>query len=301
MDPEQQNAFRQWLQDSQRQTARTAEAYLRDVDRFLVWSEATDGQPFSWPPGPSGTRAMGQELRDYRAYLKGVRQVKPATVNRKLAALARWVAWGQETGRLLGPPMEKLPWEKLPVLAPKALEAAQLNRLLRETRRRGSARDFAIVQLLAQTGLRVGELAALTLGDVKLGERSGQVTVRRGKGDRYREVPVNADARQALREYLAERPIAKSEALWVSQRGGALTANAIWRIVTKYAQFARVAVSPHGLRHTFCTRLLREQGADLVAVATLAGHSVATTARYTQPSRATLAQLTEDLSRSDWG
>jgi integrase/recombinase XerC len=132
---------------------------------------------------------------------------------------------------------------------------------------------------------------------VKIGERSGQVTVRRGKGDRYREVPVNADARQALREYLAERPTAKSEALWVSQRGGGLTANAIWRIVTKYSQLARVAVSPHGLRHTFCTRLLREQGADLVAVATLAGHSVVMTARYTQPSRATLAELTEGLGR----
>ena len=298
MDPEQRNAFRQWLQESQRQTARTAEAYLRDVQRFLAWSEATNGQPFTWPPGPNGTRAMGQELRDYRAYLKGVRQVKPATVNRKLAALARWVAWGQESGRLWGPPMEKLLWEKLPVLAPKALEPAELNRLLRETRRRGSARDLAIVQLLAQTGLRVGELAALQLGDVKLGERSGQVTVRRGKGDRYREVPLNADARQALREYLAERPETGTGALWVSQRGGALTANAIWRVVVKYAQFARVVVSPHGLRHTFCTRLLREQGADLVAVATLAGHSVATTARYTRPSAVALQQLTEGLSRA---
>ncbi len=108
---------------------------------------------------------------------------------------------------------------------------------------------------------------------------------------------MNAAARQALQEYLAERPATKSEALWISQRGGALTANAIWRVVTKYAQFARVTVSPHGLRHTFCTRLLREQGADLVAVATLAGHSVATTARYTRPSRAALDQLTEGLCR----
>ena len=298
MDQEQQDAFQQWLRDSQRQNASTVAVYQRDVRHFLQWSEATVGQPFTWPPGPNGTRAMGQELRDYRAYLKGVRQVKPATVNRKLAGLARWVAWGQESGRLLGPPMAKLPWEKLPVRAPKALEPAELNRLLRETRRRASARDIALVQLLAQTGLRVGELAALALGDVKIGERSGQVTVRRGKGDRYREVPMNTDARQALKEYLAERPETGKTALWVSQRGGALTPNAIWRVVTRYAQFARVAVSPHGLRHTFCTRLLREQGADLVAVATLAGHSVATTARYTRPSAVTLAQLTEGLSQS---
>jgi integrase/recombinase XerC len=195
MDQEQLTAFRDWLEESQRQTVRTAEGYLRDVQRFLAWSEETYGQPFTWPPGPNGTRAMGQELRDFRAYLKGTRQVKPATVNRKLAALARFVAWGQQAGRLLGPPMDKLPWEKLPVLAPRALEAPELNRLLRETRGRGSARDVAIVHLLVQTGLRVGELAALQLGDVKLGERSGQVTVRRGKGDRYREVPLNADAR----------------------------------------------------------------------------------------------------------
>src|SRR3954451_12120756 len=149
MDPEQWDAFQQWLGESQRQSAGTTTVYLRDVRHFLQWSEAAYGQPFTWPPGPNGTRAMGQELRDYRAYLKGVRQVKPATVNRKLAGLARWVAWGQESGRLLGPPMEKLPWEKLPVLAPKALEPAELNRLLRETRRRGSARALAIAQRLA--------------------------------------------------------------------------------------------------------------------------------------------------------
>lgn len=300
-------AFGEWLLTAQHQSAHTVTCYRRDVRFFLQWSEETYGQPFAWPPGPNGTRALEHELHDYRAYLKGTRQAKPATVNRKLAALSRFTAWGQRTGRLQGPPMEKLPWEPLPALAPKALETVELNRLLRETRRHGSARDLAIVELLAQTGLRAGEAAALALADVTLGERSGQVIVRRGKGDRYREVPLNADARRALADYLAQRSEGASEggtraaghgaALFVGQRG-ALSANAIWRVVTKYARLARVEVSPHGLRHTFCTRLLREQGADLVAVATLAGHqSVATTVRYTRPSRQHLQQLTEGLSR----
>jgi integrase/recombinase XerC len=297
MDLEEVEAFGQWLLTAQHQSPGTVACYVRDVRFFLQWSAASYGQPFAWPPGPQGTRALEHEIHDYRAYLKGPRQAKPATVNRKLAALSRFAAWGQRTGRLQGPPMEKLPWETLPALAPKALATVELNRLLRETRRHGSARDLALVELLAQTGLRAGEVAALELPDVTIGERSGQVVVRRGKGDRYREVPLNADARRALADYLAQRPDGATPALFVGQRGP-LSANAIWRVVTKYAQLARVEVSPHGLRHTFCTRLLREQGADLVAVATLAGHqSVATTVRYTRPSRLHLQQLTEGLSR----
>ena len=289
--------FRRWITDDQRKSARTAAAYVSDLRLFLQWAAETYGQPFNWPPGPKGTEALEQDLLDYRVYLKGPQQAKPATINRKLAALSRFVEWGQRTQGLQGPPLRKLPWEQLAPLAPRALDSKDLNRLLRETRRLGSVRDVAIVQMLAQTGLRAGELAALRLEDVELGKRGGQITVRQGKNSRYREIPLNADVRRALREYLEERPNARTDAVFVSQRGGPISANVVWRVVSKYAQMARLDVSPHILRHTFCTRLLREQGADLVSVATLAGHSIATTVRYTQPSRDTLRELTEGLAK----
>src|SRR5258708_6585369 len=153
MDPEEREAFGQWLLTAQHQSPGTVACYVRDVRFFLQWRQESYGQPFACPPGPQGARALEHEIHEYRAYLKGPRQASPAPVNRKRAALSRFAAWGQRTGRLQGPPMEKLPWETLPALAPKALATVELNRLLREPRRHGSARDLALVELLAQTGL----------------------------------------------------------------------------------------------------------------------------------------------------
>jgi site-specific recombinase XerD len=117
--------------------------------------------------------------------------------------------------------------------------------------------------LLSNTGLRVGELAQLTLGDIELSLRKGLVTVRSGKRVKYRQVPLNVDARRALEEYLPVRPSGEGECLFIGQRGGGLTPPAIWRVVKRYGKHAGLAISPHTLRHTFGTRLARSKDVDL--------------------------------------
>ncbi len=129
-------------------------------------------------------------------------RAKPASVNLALAAVDhfyRFVGLGPANTRR----------EQLPQAAPRALDVDQTRRLLRAAERTatgpGGVRDRAIVTVLLFTGLRIAELVALDTGDLSISARKGQLTVRRGKGERYRQVPVNAEARTVLDTWLAAR------------------------------------------------------------------------------------------------
>jgi len=141
----------------------------------------------------------------------------------------------------------------------------------------------------------VGELTALALDDLALSDRAGQLTVRSGKGGKYREVPLNAEARRALRDYLQARPMVEASLLFMGQRG-ALTSSAVRKIVEKYGRKAGVeTVTPHVLRHS-CARALLDAGVDLVAVAALLGHEdLKTTVIYTKPSARDLERAVEKI------
>jgi site-specific recombinase XerD len=181
------------------------------------------------------------------------------------------------------------------------LRRADLNRLTREAERdalagRGDGkRNLAVIQTLRHTGIRVGELVALALEDLTITERAGQLTVRSGKGGKFRQVPLNAEARRALREYLDVRPTVVTDRVFVGQRGP-LSENAVRRIVDKYARRAGLEdVTPHALRHSFGRHALAA-GVDLVTVATLLGHEdLKTTAIYTRPSQADLVRAVDRL------
>jgi integrase/recombinase XerC len=143
-----------------------------------------------------------------------------------------------------------------------------------------SVRDRALLELLYSTGMRVSEVAGLTVADV-----AGDLVTITGKGDRQRVVPVGRPARRALDRWLAEgRPqLSKPDAggaLFVGVRGGSLDQRGIRRILDQ-----RMASFPHALRHSFATHLL-EGGADLRTVQELLGHvDLATTQIYTSVTR----------------
>jgi site-specific recombinase XerD len=159
-------------------------------------------------------------------------------------------------------------------------------RLLRIAER-AKARDRAVVVVLLYTGLRLAELIALDVDDVKTSARKGLVVVRSGKGDAYREVPLNALVRQVLDEWLAERKTRAAEgerAAFVGRSGRRLSKRSVDDVVRGLGKDAGVQLSAHILRHTFLTRMVR-QGSDLVLVAELAGHRrLETTRRYSLPS-----------------
>jgi site-specific recombinase XerD len=180
-------------------------------------------------------------------------------------------------------------------------------------------RDHAILQLLVQTGMRIGECAALCYGDISFGEKRGQVLIQAGKGNKARSVPLNGSTRQAVAEYsaplLGVEPTLKNVALawpkasvgqgpvplWRSQRG-AMTINGMERMITElvktYTQrdLVPTATTTHSLRHTFATRYLATHPHDYVGLARLLGHSsLEATKIYVQPTENELAQRVERL------
>jgi site-specific recombinase XerD len=205
-----------WLDFLQRQgkSRHTLHAYRQGVAHFSRWYQTTYGANFA------PHEVMPRDVRDWKAYQQTEEQAAPATVNQRLVALTRFFRWVRSQGLCHENPAEDVSNIRLAPRQPKALANVHLRRLLRAAR--GDVRDYAMLELLVGTGLRVGELLALKVGDVEVGERSGKVTVRRGKHENFREIPLTVDVRKALSSYLDEVHPDKSNLqapLWVGPRG----------------------------------------------------------------------------------
>jgi len=284
----------------------TAEAYVRDVRLFARWFEEHTGEEME--PAlvtPLDVRAYSDHLLEGGS--------SPSTCARKLAALSAFFRWAREEGLVEFDPTAGIRRPRRVALAPKWLTKAEKRALLREVQREvqlaelkagGDAsqtclwrarRDRAVIVLLLNTGLRVGELTSLSLSDVVIGPRGGRIKVW-GKGLKEREVPLNAEARRALADWLEVRPKGEVEALFVTQQGTPLSPRSVQGIVGKYARRAGLeGVTAHTLRHTFGKGLV-DGGVSLDRVAMLLGHSSINTTRiYTTPSQADLAEAVERL------
>jgi integrase/recombinase XerC len=294
-----QQAFRRWLERHDR-SKHTIRAYVSDLRQFRTWFEAQTSEVFTLQA------VTVYDLQDWRAHLKA--KWKPATVNRKLAALSTCFTWAQEVLALDHDPTKHVNGLRQQRTAPQALSERELKRLLRKVRTEGTKRDIALLELLAATGLRVSEVAELRVGDLELQPRSGWVTVREGKGRKRRRVPVHARARRALRVYFVERDLLtdvdatvdeapETTPVFLSRTGERLSAYAIWYTVKKYARLAKIAgVTPHTFRHTVATRMVRNPEIDMVTAATFLGHTrLETTARYSQPNEDNLSTAAEEL------
>jgi len=268
-------AFAGWL-ERQPLAANTRRTYRVQVAQFctyLATSPHDAGDPLH------EQHAATYAVRDYRTWLKTVRKARPSSVNLTLAALDHFY-------RFLGLDRPDVTREGLPQAAPRGLEEKEQVALLRAIERCSSARDRAIAHLLFYTGLRIGECAALNLDDITLSARKGMVIVRSGKGDAYREIPLNADVRQSLEAYIKGRRAqgGTEPALFVNLHGQRLSTRAIDLIIRGFGREAGVTLSAHTLRHTCLTALVRN-GNDLVLVAEIAGHRrLETTRRYSLPS-----------------
>jgi site-specific recombinase XerD len=263
-----------------------------DVRHFLAWRASQ--------PGDFALERLGPyDLIAYRQHLLAA-GCRPATINRRLAALRRLCRWANAVGTLRDDAARDFrPVRTVRNRQPAGLTDTEAHALLRAAGASShglAQRNYALVQLMLQAGLRVGEVAALRVGDVTLHERSGSVRIRHGKGPKAREVPLNATARRALAERGAP---AAAEPLFLSSRAGAMPVRSIQATIASIAQRARiqrVAVSAHSLRHTFALAYLRDNPGKLVELAGLLGHdSLDTTAVYTRPSGDDLAA---DLERS---
>ncbi len=267
-------AYRAWLA-RQSLATRSQQAYAAQVARFLSWLVSSE----------HGARALSDlhvrdwAVRDYKRHVKSDARWAPSSVNQALAAIDNFY-------RSLGAGRPEVPREDLPQLAPRALAEDEQRRFLRAVEASSSPRDRAIATVFFYTALRLSELADLELVDVSVTARRGMVRVRAGKGDTYREVPLNSACRKALDEWSQARSTGEVEALWLSRQGTRMSSRAIDLVIRRLAKDAGLELSAHTLRHTAVTNLIRS-GADIVLVAEIAGHRrLDTTRRYSLPSAA---------------
>jgi site-specific recombinase XerD len=285
----------------------TLRSYRTGLEAYASWLSA----------GGHDWRQPGRPV--LRAYLASLSEGHGRrTVGQRLAAMRSFYRYATREGLAPGNPLMAMATPRQPRRLPAVLTIAQTEHLIdaAASERPGASatepgrlaaaltlRDVAIVETVYAAGLRIGELASLSIGSIDL--RRGEVRVI-GKGRKERVSLLGRPARAALQRYLdAARPVLAAEApagdperrseaqavaLFLNHRGGALGARGIrWRL----EQLRRAAglpegVSPHTLRHSFATHLL-DGGADLRVVQELLGHeNLATTQIYTHVSPARL-------------
>jgi integrase/recombinase XerD len=274
-----------WLEDGL--SKNTLVSYRLDLAQFAGWLDETSGKPL-----------VSANQADIQQYL-AVRfpQSKPRSISRLIASLRRFYRYCLREALLAADPTEQIDSPKLPRALPKSLNEEEVEALLKapDIQDPLGLRDRAMLEVLYASGLRVSELVGLKVTEVSLSEGVIRVT---GKGSKTRLVPMGELAVEWISRYLKEsRPqiLQKrlSDSLFVTQRGSAMTRQAFWYLIKRYALLAGISkpMSPHVLRHAFATHLLNH-GADLRVVQMLLGHSdISTTQIYTHVARERLKQL----------
>ena len=156
-------------------------------------------------------------------------------------------------------------------------------------------RDYAILQVFLQTGVRVSELAGLTLGDVDLAKPS--ITVR-GKGNAEREIVLEKRGVQAIRNYLAVRPNSQSSLVFLNYKGEPISERGVRKLVVKYRIAAGITkkASCHTLRHTFAT-YKAERGVSPFQLQQWLGHAnLNTTQSYVHLGKQNAKKVMEQTS-----
>jgi integrase/recombinase XerD len=269
-------------------SAHTVDAYARDLTRFGAWL------------AEEGVRLEQVDETRVAAHLVVLSQsgLGARTQARALSSIRGFFRFLVEDGRHALDPTELLEGPRLLQKLPDVLNREEVLRLLAAPTgdKPNRIRDRAMLHTMYASGLRVSELVNLELGDVNLDD--GFISAL-GKGSKRRIVPIGEHARAALVEYLAEvRPRwAKpaSRACFLTARGKAMTRQAFWGLVKRYARAAGITkpISPHKLRHSFATHLL-SGGADLRSVQTMLGHAdISTTQIYTHVSGDHLRKMHE--------
>ncbi len=276
-------------------SANTVSAYHNDLTQFHAYV-AQQGEAEEGADWAAITR---NRLIDYILFLKD-REYASATVARKVAAMKSFFSFLERTGVIEENPADDLDSPKVKKQLPQTLSPDEVDRLLALPYRLGltpkGVRDTALLEVLYATGMRVSEIAGLTLDDLDL---EGGLVRCIGKGNKERVMPLYADAIHTINVYLEHgRPAllgdnSEERTLFLNPRGERLTRQGLWLIIKNYARELGLAdrVTPHTLRHSFATHMLNG-GAGLREVQKLLGHAnISTTQVYTHISREHLRQV----------
>ena len=282
-------AFLGFLQREKGYSDNTIAAYRNDLAQFAGYLRQEVAGIGSQAEAPWAV-VDKDVIVNYVLYLKE-RQYTPATVARKVAALKSFFHYLKEKHVVPEDPTATLDSPAVKKHTPRAISHDEVERLLAEPAKRTTPkflRDKALLEVLYATGMRVSEVIALDLDDVSLNPPLVRCATT-GRNRKERVMPLGLRAVQALSAYLQKGrsqllPASDEKALFLNHRGQRLTRQGLWLIIKRYVKAVgiRAEVTPHTLRHSFATHLLRE-GAGLQEVQRLLGHAnISTTQVYAQ-------------------
>jgi integrase/recombinase XerD len=276
-----------WLEDGL--AAHSLESYRRDLSQLFLWLHEKNTAP---------DQAQRSDIELFLAHRTLDENIAARSLARQLTAIKRYQRWLLREGRRADDPTLSIDPPRLPKPLPKTLSESQVEALINapDIETPLGLRDRAMLEALYAAGFRVSELVNLPLAAVSLTD--GVVRIM-GKGSKERLVPLGEDAQDWIKRYALEaRPMLlkgrSSAALFVTERGGAMTRQMFWFLIKRHALTAGIqstTLSPHTLRHAFATHLLNH-GADLRVVQMLLGHTdIATTQIYTHVAKERLKAL----------
>jgi len=253
---------------------------LSEIERFVNWVRRRSPQARTWKDYGYDLRFFVQvvgdrpprevNFRDIDRFIaaQSERGFKPSTINRRLASvIALYAFLSAEDEELNCPVIFRRHHLREPQRLPRPVQEEELKRFFAVIQ---SKRDFAMFLLMLRCGLRIGEVAGLQMADLFLEEEFPRI-VARGKGSRERGVYLSRQAEDALRAYLAERPSAKSEFVFLSYQLDGLSTTAIHKRLMRYREQAGSHFSAHRLRHSFANDMLNAD-APITSIQKLMGH-----------------------------
>ena len=293
---EQVTTFLEYLEVERGYSEHTIAAYRNDMGQFLSYLEGLE--PAQRP------RGWGNVTHDHIVgYVLDMREREYSTntIARKVASVKSFFSYLRLQGDIRTDPAAELDSPKVEKHLPSAISPEDVDRLLSLPKggTPSGVRDKALIELIYATGLRVSEVVSLDVADVDLSDGTVRCV---GKGNKERVLPIYERALSVVDEYTTKARLAlmrsnnDEPALFLNRRGDRLTRQGLWLIIKRYVEEAGIQgnVTPHTLRHSFATHMLRG-GAGLREVQEMLGHAnISTTQIYTQVSRDHLREAYDD-------
>lgn len=279
--PELLKQFQSYM-DEQGLSGESVKSYLGNVSRYFRWCEESFGQV------PDALYRAN--VKDFKSYLQNIRCFGPPTVNYYLSALPKFNEFLIECGMQTDIVIVKNDYITIqtPTTNPWDGEEAEVKAFLQSVLASKSVfrlRDYALLTTIAYAGLRISETINLLDADVDLIGR--EILIRNGKGDKARIAFLGNKIVHAIEEYRKVRPQTDCPYLFLGRNGGKLTRGRVNQICNQYSD----SITPHKLRHFWCSQSQSVAGYSIAETAAQAGHKdTRTTLRYTHPSKAKLKE-----------
>lgn len=278
--------FIEYLKNEEK-SINTIKGYAADLKDYFKWFEESFSKDFKI--------LLRQNVLEYKSYLQNIRRNNAKTINHKLSSLLKYnhyLVSKHIQDDIVIDAHDKIKIQ-LEYASPTKVTEAEVKQFLQTVLESRNTRNYALMVLLAYTGVRISEALNICMDDFDLNGK--ECIIRSGKGDKQRSVILNCKVINALKEYLKNRNNLSSAKgsvyLFISKKNKKLDRTTVNRIFQQYSD----KITPHQLRHFFCTNAL-EKGMLTHEVANQAGHSnIHTTLLYTNPDQKKLMQKMENL------